>query len=122
MVAPRSEQIDIDSTPYYHVMARCVRRSYLCGFDSLTKRDYSHRKKWIITRLKFLSQIFSIKICAYAVMANHYHIVLFVDDDAAKQWTDSDVISRWASIFPSDAKKYSHIPAKIPLWRERLTL
>tara|TARA_R110002110_G_scaffold166602_2_gene367346 strand:- start:102142 stop:103095 length:954 start_codon:yes stop_codon:yes gene_type:complete len=120
MSAPRSEQIDINSTPYYHVMARCVRRSYLCGIDSVSKKDYSHRKQWIISRLKFLAQIFSIKIAAYAVMSNHYHVVLFVDNDAVKKWTEDEVKSRWASIFPKDAKKCAHINAKIPIWRERL--
>lgn len=121
MPSARSLQIDLDSTPYYHVVARCVRRSFLCGVDNLTKRDFSHRKEWIISRLKFLSQVFSIKICAYAIMANHYHIVLFVDEEATKKWSNHDITTRWAEIFPKDAKKFSHIPAKIPLWRERLT-
>ncbi len=121
MPSARSLQIDLEATPYYHVMARCVRRSYLCGVDELTNRDFSHRKEWIISRLKFLAQIFSIKICAYAIMDNHYHVVLFVDDDATEKFSDSDIIARWASLFPNDAKKCSHIPAKIPLWRERLS-
>jgi REP element-mobilizing transposase RayT len=121
MPSPRALQIDLDSTPYYHVMARCVRRSYLCGMDELTQKNYSHRKNWIISRLKFLAQIFSIKICAYAVLSNHYHVVLFVDDTAATKWSDNDVIARWGSIFPKDTKKHSHIPSKLPLWRERLT-
>ncbi len=121
MPSARSLQIDLESTPYYHVMARCVRRSYLCGIDELTNRDFSHRKEWIISRLKFLAQIFSIKICAYAIMDNHYHVVLFVDNEATKKLSDNDVIVRWASLFPKDAKKCAHIPEKIPLWRERLT-
>lgn len=121
MPSPRALQINLESTPYYHVMARCVRRSYLCGIDNLTQKNYTHRKEWIISRLKFLAQIFSIKICAYAIMSNHYHIVLFVDDDCAKRWSEKEVTARWASIFPKDAKKCSHISSKIPLWRERLT-
>ncbi len=121
MPSPRELQINLDSTPYYHVMARCVRRSYLCGVDNLTQKNYSHRKDWLISRLKLLAQVFSIKICAYAIMANHYHVVLFVDDDSTKQWSNNEIITRWASIFPKDAKKCSHIPEKITLWRERLT-
>ena len=121
MSVPRSDQINIDSTPYYHVMARCVHRSYLCGRDNVTQKDYSHRKEWIIARLKFLAQVFSIKIAAYAVMSNHYHVVLFVDDEAAKSWKDEEIKSRWAAIFPQDAKKCAHIAAKISVWRDRLT-
>ena len=54
-------------------------------------------------------------------MNNHYHVVLFVDNEAGKQSSDRDVITRWASLFPKDAKKSSNIPGKISLWRERLT-
>lgn len=121
MPSARSTQINLDATPYYHIIARCVRRSYLCGVDYETKRNYSHRRNWIISRLKFLAQVFSIKICAYAIMENHYHTVLFVDDIVASKWSKEEVISRWATIFPKDAQKHSHIPAKIELWRERLT-
>jgi len=121
MASARALQIDIESTPYYHVMARCVRRSYLCGVDPLTQKDYSHRKNWMVSRIKLLTQIFSIKVCAYAIMSNHYHLVLFVDEEISQKWSDADIIARWHSIFPKDANKNAHIPDKISLWRERLT-
>jgi|GEM_PF-5173455 len=34
-------------------------------------------------RFQALSSIFAIRICAYAVMSNHYHLVLFVDLEQA---------------------------------------
>ena len=121
MTLARSEQINLEATPYYHVMNRCVRRSWLCGFDALTKTDYSHRKAWIVDRLKYLVDIFAIKICAYAILNNHYHVVLHVDDKAAAGWTDEEVIRRWSCIFKKDAKQNQHLKHKIKLWRERLT-
>lgn len=121
MTIARCEQIDLEATPYYHVMNRCVRRSFLCGFDELTQTDYSHRKSWIVDRLKFLASIFAIKICAYAIMSNHYHVVLYVDDRSAKAWSDEEIAQRWCSIFPKDAKENQHLSLKIKLWRERLT-
>jgi len=44
---PRCTQIDIEATPYYHVISRCVRRAFLCGYDRLTERSFDHRKGWV---------------------------------------------------------------------------
>lgn len=121
MATARSLQIDLDSTPYYHCMVRCVRRHFLCGKDNYTQKDYSHRKEWIVARMKYLVQLFAIRVCAYAVMSNHYHLVLFVDEKAVQRWSNEDVVNRWAGIFPRDAKAYAHRQDKINLWRERLS-
>ena len=67
-----------------HVVARCVRRAWLWGFDEYAGRDYSHRKEWVLERLSQLTSIFMIDICAYAVMSNHYHLVVFVDQARSK--------------------------------------
>ncbi|MGE4350231.1 MAG: transposase [Candidatus Berkiella sp.] len=121
MTLARSEQIDLSATPYYHVMNRCVRRSFLCGFDESIQKDYSHRKAWIVDRLKYLADIFAIKICAYAIMSNHYHVVLFVDDKAVQDWSEEEIVHRWSKIFSKDAKENKHLKQKIQLWKERLT-
>ncbi|MCU7834469.1 MAG: transposase, partial [gamma proteobacterium symbiont of Taylorina sp.] len=60
MPTPRKQQICLSDTPYYHCMSRCVRRGFLCGFDSITNKDYSHRKQWIEERLALLSKTFAI--------------------------------------------------------------
>lgn len=65
-------------------MARCVRRAFLCGEDSLTGQSYEHRKQWIVDKLMELAGIFAIDVCAYAVMSNHYHVVLRVDSERAQ--------------------------------------
>jgi hypothetical protein len=33
MPQPRSSQISLSDTPYYHCVSRCVRRSFLCGVE-----------------------------------------------------------------------------------------
>jgi len=130
MAIPRSQQINTDSTPYYHCMNRCVRRTYLCGKDNETGRDYNHRKEWLVSRMKMLTNIFAINIAAFAVMSNHYHLVLHVDESKAQSWCDEELKARWAALFPRDAKKLElleqHgatekvIEDKLNLWRERL--
>lgn len=105
MTIPRSNQIDLSVTPYYHCMARCVRRSYLYGIDSYSGRDYSHRKQWIVDRIKQLSQIFCIDIAAYAVMSNHYHLVLHVDTNTCRALSIEDLLNRWGQIYPNNTKE-----------------
>jgi hypothetical protein len=56
----RSKYKQEDHEGVYHCFCRCVRRLFLFGVDAVTNRDYSHRKEWIIERLKFLAGIFVI--------------------------------------------------------------
>ncbi len=66
----RKHQICVSETPYYHIVSRCVRRAFLCGDDHSSARSFEHRRKWVVQRMKFLAHVFSIDICAYAVMSN----------------------------------------------------
>jgi hypothetical protein len=75
-----------------------VRRAFLCGQDRFTGQSFNHRKPWLVKRIRFLSNIFAINIAAYAVMSNHYHLVLHVDQARSRQWSDDDVITRWLTI------------------------
>jgi REP element-mobilizing transposase RayT len=95
----RKSLICLSETPYYHVIARCVRRAWLCGYDTYAIKDYSHRKHWVTQRLRFLSEIFVIDLCAYAIMSNHYHLVLRVDRDRAARLTNEEVVQRWTRLF-----------------------
>lgn len=128
MTVSRAIQIDLQDTPYYHCISRCVRRAFLCGKDYETGKDFNHRKQWIINRIKYLASIFCIDICAYAMMSNHYHLVLFVDCDKAASLTEAEVFSQWEAICPNDAHKYQDLDVSDPIliekiaqWRERLT-
>ena len=84
----------------YHCIARCVRRAFLCGTDSYSGRDYSHRKAWILDRLRALAGLFGVDVCGYAIMSNHLHLVLRNRPDCVEQWTDAEVALRWRKLFP----------------------
>jgi hypothetical protein len=76
MPKPRKSQVILEETPYYHCVSRCVRRTFLCGIDSFTRKSYEHCHQWIVDRIKRLTDIFAIDCCAYSVMSNHLHVLL----------------------------------------------
>jgi REP element-mobilizing transposase RayT len=95
MPKPRSSQVSLIDTPYYHCVSRCVRRAFLCGTDKYSGTSYEHRRAWVEDKVLWLSSVFAIGICAYAVMSNHVHLVLCVDKDKAMSWSDKQVVGRW---------------------------
>ena len=99
MTQARSQLVDPSITPYYHCICRCVRRAFLCGHDDLTGRSYEHRKQWLVERLGVVSRAFAIEVCAYAVMSNHYHLVVRINRKMAEQWSDDEVIERWERLY-----------------------
>lgn len=133
MTRARREQISLESTPYYHCICRCVRRAFLCGNDSHTGRNFDHRKQWMVDRIKQLAAVFSIDICAYAVMSNHYHLVVRIDQERALSWHNDEVIDRWYQLFNGHVlvdryligealtqAELVEVQKLIDLWRERL--
>jgi REP element-mobilizing transposase RayT len=133
MPEPRYRQVSIDDTPYYHCISRCVRRAFLCGSDPVTGFDFEHRRQWIIDRIKLLCSIFAVDLCAYAIMHNHYHIVIRIKADEVKQWSDEEVAKRWMRIFSGDllVRQYlmntdltraelKYVADRLLTWRERL--
>jgi len=66
-------------------------------------------------------------------MSNHYHRVLHVDLDQAKQWTDREVIQRWGTLFtksiaalvvagqPLTPAQKNAVDLQMDTWRERLS-
>ena len=134
MTSARRILIDAETTPFYHVINRCVRMAYLCGEDKLTGKSFEHRRGWIVDKIKALSTIFCIDICAYAVMSNHYHLVLKIDLNEANALSHRDVISRWQQLFHGNevASKYMKgegliegeqilLDGLIAEWQERLS-
>ncbi len=133
MPKPRDTLISLEVTPFYHCVSRCVRQAFLCGTDALTNRCFEHRRDWIEARLLQLSQTFAVTVCAYAVMSNHVHAVLFVDQAAAEAWTLDQVIERWHTLFAGIPLSHRYLSGEglcqaelaqlrevAETWRERL--
>ena len=133
MPRPRYAQVSLDATPYYHCVSRCVRRAFLCGVDTSTGNSFEHRRQWIEDKLLELSAIFCIDLCAYAVMSNHYHVVLHIHKDKAQALSTHEVIERWHQLFKgsllsqrfqrNEAFTKAELTAlnkQIEIWRSRL--
>jgi REP element-mobilizing transposase RayT len=130
MPTPRRQQVILEQTPYYHCISRCVRRAFLCGTDG-TSKNYEHRSEFIENRLRLLASIFAIDICSYAIMHNHYHVVVKIR--TTNDWSMDKVIQHWLTLHkgPLLVQRYhagetlDSIETKtvmdiVEVWRERL--
>ena len=100
MAIPRKYLVDSETPGFYHCISRCVRRAFLCGEDLETGKNYDHRKVWLEKRMLELASIFSVELYAYAIMDNHYHLVLYLDPIAPLNWTDSEIAEKWLLTYP----------------------
>ena len=99
MPKARAELVSVSDTPFYHVISRCVRRTFLCGKDRATGRCYEHRRGWIEERIRLLASVFAVDVAAYAVMSNHYHLVVKLSPDDIEPWSMDEVLARWCSLY-----------------------
>ena len=133
MTTARRKQVCLEATPYYHCTTRCVRRAFLCGEDHASGKSFEHRKQWVVDRLNEITAVFSIQACAYAVMSNHYHVVVHIDKEAALNWSDDEVIDRWCTLYSGHmlvdryrsgeslcSSELSVLKEIVTTWRERL--
>ncbi len=134
MTRPRKALISLADTPYYHVTSRCVRRAFLCGVDHYSGRNYEHRRQWVVDRIRLLSSLFAIDVCAYAVMSNHYHLVLKLCPEQLDDLTDDQIMERWCALFkgPLLVQRYrcgeslsppelSAVRDIVKVWRDKLS-
>jgi len=134
MTQSRDSLISLADTLYYHCISRCVRRAFLCGEDKFSGQSFEHRREWMIDRIRYLTDVFSIEVCAYSILSNHYHLVLYVNTEEIEQCSNEQVCDRWKKIYSlpsiviswqkgelnSDIQKEVAL-AVIAVWRKRLS-
>ncbi|MFV1985594.1 MAG: transposase, partial [Thiohalomonadales bacterium] len=130
---PRKTLISLNATPYYHCVSRCVRRAFLCGNDNHSGNNYEHRRQWIEDKILKLGQVFAIDVCNYAIMHNHYHVLLHINSNDADNCSANDIIERWHQLFKGtvltqrfingdsmDKAELQAIEKLVTEWRSRL--
>jgi len=102
MATPRAQLIDSETPLCYHLVSRCLRRGgyvvvmwWLCGVDPLTGCHYDHRKAWLEERLLRLSASFAIDLFGYAIMSNHFHLIVRYAPTASATLRHTEIVERW---------------------------
>ena len=106
MTIARAHLVDPSVTRWYHCVTRCVRRAFLLG------EGMHNRKSWIEHRLEELAEIFSVAVAGFAILDNHLHLLVRLDPDVARGWSDEDVVRRWGRLFPprDKARQVAPVP------------
>jgi REP element-mobilizing transposase RayT len=115
MTIGRAQLVDPAVTRWYHCVTRCVRRAFLLG------EGQNDRKAWIDKRLKELAQTFSVAVAGFSVLDNHLHVLVRLDSDLAKGWSDEETVRRWGRLFPPRDKSRQPLPVSDAWVQERLT-
>ena len=102
MTTSRSQQICLTETCYYHCISRCVRRAFLCGYDEYSGKSYQHRRDWVEQQLLRQSQAFCIDVASYAIMSNHYHVIIRVNPELAASLSAEAIMDRWQLLYRLD--------------------
>ena len=111
-----------------HAISRCVRQAWLCGRDVGSGKDYEHRRGWVKERIQYLAGVFAVEVCAYAIMSNHSHMVLWCRPSVAASWSAEEVARRWLMVFGAHKREWTEQEIagfakddkEIAKWRERL--
>ena len=99
MTTARRQHVCLTETSYYHCFSRCVRRAFLCGIDALSGKSNQHRRDWVERQILAQSRAFCIDVAGYAIMSNHYHVVIKVNLDLAASLSAEAIVTRWQQLY-----------------------
>ena len=103
MATPRKFIVSPKGDPTLHLISRCVRRAYLIGADKELGALH-HRKVWIENHLVRLAGLFGVEPLTFAIMDNHFHLVVTMRRSWVESWSDETVVRKWMAVFPSSRK------------------
>ena len=53
---------------------------------------------------------FAVDVCGYAILDNHLHVVLRLNEGVSAEWSDEEVVRRWGELFPPRGKDREPLP------------
>lgn len=96
----RAEVIDPGQVSVVHVFNRTVRRCFLLGDDPISGKNFDYRKHWIEQTLEHFSSQFGIDLLGFAILSNHFHLLVRTRPDIVATWDDTEVARRWLMVCP----------------------
>lgn len=114
MTVPRSELVNVELTRWYHLISKTVRGAFLLG------QGQTDRKQWIENRLEELAGIFALEVAGFSVLDNHLHVLVRLSPELAEDWSDREVMRRWAQLFPPRGRGRKQVPVTKQWLRQQL--
>lgn len=103
MTTARKRSVDPAVTRWYHCISKCVRGYGLLGDDPSGTR--TNRKAWLQNRIEELSKIFAISAASFSILDNHLHLLVRLDPEVAKGWSNEEVATRSGLLHPPRNRK-----------------
>jgi hypothetical protein len=94
----RSHLVDVSSTRWYHCITRCVRHAFLFSdgpIDGKARIDH---------RLQEPAKFIAISVGGFSVLDDHLHLLVRLDPDTTKGWSDEEVVQLEVSLVPARDK------------------
>lgn len=60
--------------------------------DSVSDKDFEHRRDWIVNKITELAMRFAMDVAAYAVGSSYCPLMVRVDVGRAAGWNDKEVL------------------------------
>jgi hypothetical protein len=70
------------------------------GDDPVSGKNFDHRKVWIEDYLREFAGVFGIDLLGFAILSNHFHLILRSRPDVVASWDDTEVARRWLTLCP----------------------
>ena len=96
----RAEVFDSAEIAIAHVYNRTIRRCFLMGDDAVSGKNFDHRKVCIENYLRQFAAAFGIDLLGFAILSNHFHLILRTRPNVVAMWDDREVARRWWMLCP----------------------
>ena len=94
----RRNLVDLSECSCYHVISRCTRQLHLLGSCPSSRAE---RKGLLLNQLERVATFTAVGVAGWAVMDNHLHLLVKVDTETARGWSDREVARRWLGLHPA---------------------